>query len=56
MEINWKVVLLIALIVGIIFVYFLRIKPIEGFRTSEFYSNGKHDDEQEGNVSYNCNV
>ena len=56
MEINWKVVLPIALVIGVIFVYFMRVKPLEGFGTSKDYSNGKHIDEQEGSVSYNCNV
>ena len=55
MDIKWRVVLPIALIIGVIFIYFVRVKPIEGFGTSKDYSNGKHIDEQEGNVSYNRN-
>ena len=56
MEIKWRVVLPIALIIGVIFIYFVRVKPIEGFGTSKDYSNGKYFDEQEENVSYNCNA
>ena len=55
MEINWKVVAPIALVIGVIVLYFVRVKPLEGFG-SKVYSNGKYFDEQEENVSYNCNA
>lgn len=35
MEINWKVVLPIALVVGVIFAYFVRVKPIEGLENAD---------------------
>ena len=35
MEINWKVVAPIALVVGVIFVYFMRVKPIEGLENAD---------------------
>lgn len=35
MEINWKVVLPIALIAGVIVLYFVRVKPIEGLENAD---------------------
>jgi hypothetical protein len=35
MEINWKVVLPIALIAGAIVLYFVRVKPIEGLENAD---------------------
>lgn len=35
MEINWKVVAPIALVVGVIVLYFIRVKPIEGLENAD---------------------
>ena len=35
MEINWKVVAPIALVVGVIVLYFVRVKPIEGLENAD---------------------
>jgi hypothetical protein len=35
MEINWKVVAPIAFIVGVIVLYFIRVKPIEGLENAD---------------------
>ena len=35
MEINWKVVAPIALVVGVIALYFVRVKPIEGLENAD---------------------
>lgn len=35
MEINWKVVAPIALVVGVIVLYFVRVKPLEGLENAD---------------------
>ena len=35
MEINWKVVAPIALVAGVIALYFVRVKPIEGLENAD---------------------